>query len=58
MKLNMYLFTDRFQDQFGGEEDTKFMVKNLKNLFLENHSQSLEKQKQQLEDNISLEIGQ
>lgn len=30
----MYLFTDGYQDQFGGDQDKKFMVKRLRNLFL------------------------
>ncbi len=30
----LYLFTDGYADQFGGEEGKKFMTKNLKNLLL------------------------
>ncbi|MGE3825921.1 MAG: PP2C family protein-serine/threonine phosphatase, partial [Bacteroidia bacterium] len=32
---NLYLFTDGFADQFGGQENKKFMKKNLKNLLAE-----------------------
>jgi serine phosphatase RsbU (regulator of sigma subunit) len=52
-ETSIYLFTDGFQDQFGGEEDTKFMIKNLKSLFLENYTKPPEEQKQQLEETFT-----
>jgi serine phosphatase RsbU (regulator of sigma subunit) len=34
-ETTFYLFTDGYQDQFGGEHNRKFMSSNMKNLFLE-----------------------
>lgn len=45
----IYLYTDGFQDQFGGGEGKRFMRKKLLGLFKEIHTKSLEEQKQQLE---------
>ncbi len=44
----LYLFTDGFQDQFGGENKQKFMLKNFKNLLLNIHTLPLEKQESAL----------
>ncbi len=44
-----YLSSDGYQDQFGGEQDKKFMSKNFKTLLLEISSNSMPKQKQILE---------
>ncbi len=44
----LYLFTDGFQDQFGGENRQKFMLKNFKNLLLNMHTLPLEKQENTL----------
>lgn len=41
-----YAFSDGFQDQFGGTDKRKFMVKRLKELFLEIYNEPLEKQKE------------
>lgn len=41
---SIYIFTDGFQDQFGGENGKKFMVPNLKKLFLSVASYSMEEQ--------------
>jgi serine phosphatase RsbU (regulator of sigma subunit) len=41
----MYLFTDGYQDQFGGDQDKKFMVKRLRNLFLRVHELPVAEQK-------------
>jgi serine phosphatase RsbU (regulator of sigma subunit)/ligand-binding sensor domain-containing protein len=41
----LYTFSDGFQDQFGGPENKKFMVKNLKDLFLEIHQLPMPEQK-------------
>jgi serine phosphatase RsbU (regulator of sigma subunit) len=40
----LYVFSDGFQDQFGGPNDRKFMVKRLKQLLLEIHQQPLAEQ--------------
>jgi serine phosphatase RsbU (regulator of sigma subunit) len=50
----IYLFTDGYADQFGGDPSPgsggkKFMYKNLKDILFANHTQSLSSQKQKLE---------
>lgn len=47
---SIYLFSDGYEDQFGGEENRKFMAKKLKNLFLEIHEKPVSLQKQILFD--------
>jgi two-component system, sensor histidine kinase LadS len=42
----LYLFTDGFQDQFGGEKNQKFLRKNFKNLLWQIHSQSIDYQEE------------
>lgn len=44
----LYLSSDGFQDQFGGEHDKKFMVKNLKKLIAETANEPLAKQEKML----------
>lgn len=41
----LYTFSDGFQDQFGGPKNKKFMIKNMKELFLEIHNKPMEEQK-------------
>jgi serine phosphatase RsbU (regulator of sigma subunit) len=41
----IYTFSDGFADQFGGPSQRKFMIKNLKELFLEIHSKPMDLQK-------------
>lgn len=41
-----YLFSDGFQDQFGGSDGNKYMSKKFKELLLENHKKPLDKQKE------------
>ncbi|WP_375560837.1 PP2C family protein-serine/threonine phosphatase [Bernardetia sp. OM2101] len=40
-----YMYSDGYQDQFGGKNDTKFYSKNLRNLLLEIHQQPMRKQR-------------
>lgn len=40
-----YTFSDGFQDQFGGPANKKFMIKRLKELFLEIHQKPMEEQR-------------
>ena len=47
---SIYLFSDGFADQFGGNEQQKFKIKNFKKLLLTIHKQTLTQQKQQLEE--------
>lgn len=48
----VYLFSDGFPDQFGGELNKKFMIRNFRNLLLEIHQQSFAEQKEILENTI------
>ena len=41
----VYLFSDGFEDQFGGPEGKKFMIKNFKELLLTIHHEPFDKQK-------------
>lgn len=47
-----YLFSDGFQDQFGGLEDRKFGIKRMKQLLLNIHQQQMAQQQSILEDTI------
>jgi serine phosphatase RsbU (regulator of sigma subunit) len=40
----LYLFSDGYQDQFGGEEGKKFMKKQFRELLIEIHQQPMQKQ--------------
>lgn len=53
----LYLFTDGFQDQFGGKEDKKFMVKHFRNLLFSIHQDSMQNQEQILGETINNWIG-
>lgn len=44
----LYVFTDGYADQFGGQKNKKFMNKSLKNLLLEIHQQPIQAQKELL----------
>jgi len=41
----IYTFSDGYQDQFGGAKNKKFMIKKLKELFIEIHNKPMEEQK-------------
>ncbi len=43
-----YMYTDGFQDQFGGKENRKFYSKNLRKLFFDIHNLPLSKQRTRL----------
>jgi len=47
-----YIFSDGFQDQFGGPKGKKFMIKKMKELFVEIHRKPMEEQKQILYDSL------
>lgn len=49
----IYIFTDGYADQFGGEKGKKFMYKRLKNLLTEIHKKPLEIQKEVLQQNFT-----
>jgi serine phosphatase RsbU (regulator of sigma subunit) len=42
--LSFYLFTDGYQDQFGGLEDRKFMIKRMKEMFRVNYHKTMKEQ--------------
>lgn len=44
----LYLFSDGFQDQFGGEQNQKYMTKHFRNLLLTHSNLTTEEQKGQL----------
>ncbi len=48
----IYLFSDGYADQFGGEKGKKMMTKNFKKLLLEIHEKPMEQQKTILHDNF------
>ncbi len=53
----VYIFSDGYQDQFGGEEGRKFMSKKLRALLLEIHTQPFELQKQHLSHTMEQWMG-
>jgi serine phosphatase RsbU (regulator of sigma subunit) len=57
LPTTIYLFTDGYQDQFGGKESKKFMTRNMKNLFLEIYKQPADEQLKIVEKTIVDWIG-
>ncbi|OFX61467.1 MAG: hypothetical protein A2046_00110 [Bacteroidetes bacterium GWA2_30_7] len=53
----LYLMSDGYEDQFGGEKGKKFLSKNLKQLLIANCQLSMEEQKQVLEKTLNDWIG-
>lgn len=49
----LYIFSDGFHDQLGGERNTKFLFKNFKNLMIEVSSNPADQQKQILINRIN-----
>ncbi|CAG0978971.1 MAG: SpoIIE family protein phosphatase [Bacteroidetes bacterium] len=49
----VYIFTDGYQDQFGGEKGKKFKAANLKRLLLSIHQKNMEEQEQVLSENFT-----
>ncbi|SFE58375.1 tetratricopeptide repeat protein [Thermoflexibacter ruber] len=47
-----YMYSDGFQDQFGGEHGKKFMVKRFRELLFSLHSEPIQAQKQLLDQTI------
>jgi serine phosphatase RsbU (regulator of sigma subunit) len=52
-----YIFSDGFQDQFGGEKGRKFMVKNFRELLFDIHTKDTAEQKQILYQTFKDWIG-
>jgi len=53
----IYIFTDGYADQFGGEKGKKFKYKQLQDLLLKNCNKSMEEQKQLLSATIENWMG-
>jgi len=49
---SLYMFTDGYADQFGGERGKKFMVKNFEKLLIEINNQSMTQQLHLLDDRM------
>jgi len=54
----IYLFSDGYVDQFGGENGKKFLHKQFKDLIIEVHKKSLDEQKQILNSTLEEWMGQ
>lgn len=54
----IYMFSDGYVDQFGGELNRKFMAKNLKKLLLQIQNQAMPLQRQVLEQTIKDYMGE
>ena len=52
-----YIFSDGFQDQFGGEKGRKFMKKRFRELLFKIHKEAMNKQKQILDQVLKEWIG-
>ena len=48
----IYLFTDGYQDQFGGADNRKFMIKRMRELFLNIYTEPMQTQKMLLKTTI------
>lgn len=53
----IYLYSDGYQDQFGGDEGNKFMSGTFKNLLMEIHQKPMEEQKEILEKTLKQWMG-
>ncbi len=53
----IYLFTDGYIDQFGGEKNKKFMIKQFREVLLNIHPLPMSEQKQKLDSAITTWIG-
>jgi serine phosphatase RsbU (regulator of sigma subunit) len=53
-----YMFSDGYEDQFGGPEGKKFKIKNLRELIFKIHNEPPEKQREILNQTIEDWIGQ
>ncbi|WP_375558914.1 response regulator [Bernardetia sp. OM2101] len=56
--IMLYIFSDGYQDQFGGEKSEKFMSKNFKLLLKEIHEKPVEEQKQILDEKFKAWKGE
>ena len=54
----VYVFSDGYHDQFGGEKGRKFMVANFRQLLLDIHNQPIDTQREELEKRFDEWKGQ
>ncbi|MFT4602480.1 MAG: serine phosphatase RsbU (regulator of sigma subunit)/tetratricopeptide (TPR) repeat protein [Arenicella sp.] len=54
----IYMFSDGFADQFGGEKGKKLKSKNLKNMVVQNSSESIKKQEEILTESFNEWMGE
>lgn len=52
--ITFYMFSDGYQDQFGGRNGRKFMFKNFKNLLFKIHEQPMSAQRETLKEIINM----
>ncbi|TAE67703.1 MAG: hypothetical protein EAZ85_14875 [Bacteroidetes bacterium] len=57
-KTYFYLFSDGYQDQFGGKERKKFMIKKMKELLFDIHKKDMITQKEILKHEIEIWINE
>ena len=57
-ETTFYVFSDGFQDQFGGPSNRKFMLKRLKELLTAIHQRPMQEQKQLLENALDKWMGE
>lgn len=48
----LYAFSDGYPDQFGGEQNKKFMIRNFRNLLQSIHKKAMQEQKRILEETL------
>ncbi|MEH0157446.1 7TM diverse intracellular signaling domain-containing protein [Limibacter armeniacum] len=56
-KTTCYMFSDGYADQFGGENNQKFMKKRLRNLLWDIHEKPFDVQQRLLEENLKQWMG-
>ncbi len=54
----IYTFSDGYQDQFGGPDGRKLMIKNMKEFLLKIHQNPMAEQRQLLDNNLNDWIGE
>jgi serine phosphatase RsbU (regulator of sigma subunit) len=55
---SFYMFSDGFQDQFGGEKRKKFKTERLLSLFLSIYEKSMDEQKDEIEGTLKAWMGE
>ncbi len=50
--ITFYIFSDGFSDQFGGDNNQKFMIKQLRSLLVKIHTEEMPRQKEILQETL------